>query len=203
MMKKRTTYILLLATLSVFGCAKVETFVKDVLDEDIPIDFAWYSSRNADTKADPDYLVGDVNATGTERHLNSGTSMGVFGYFHPQNGGAAGTWQTGAGAYNAPNLFYNERVSIAGTGGNYTYDYADSRFWPRNTLDRISFIAYYPWNELNTSGSASVNTIVEPFLDSYSARQGMVGFYYVVPENSDDQIDFCISDLCLEQSKAL
>lgn len=190
--------------LSVFGCAKVETYVKDVLKEDVPIDFSWYSNRNIDTKADPDYFVGDVNATGTERHLNSGTSMGVFGYFHPQaSGSVAGTWQTGAGAYNAPNLFYNEPVSITETSGTYTYDYANSRFWPRNTLDRISFIAYYPWNELNTSGSASEETIVEPFLDSRSERQGMVGFYYVVPEKSEDQIDFCVSDLCLEQSKAV
>ena len=48
-MKKRTTYILLLAMLSVFGCAKVETYVKDVLKEDVPIDFSWYSNRNIDT----------------------------------------------------------------------------------------------------------------------------------------------------------
>ncbi len=204
-MKKRTTYILLLALLSVFSCAKVETYVKDTLKEDVPIDFSWYSTRNVFTKADPTYFVGDVaGATSAERHLNSGTSMGVFGYFHPQaSSTVAGTWQTGAGAYNAPNLFYNEPVSITEAGGTYTYDYANSRFWPRNTLDRISFIAYYPWNELNTSGSASVNTIVEPFLDNYSVRQGMVGFYYVVPQNSDDQIDFCVSDLCLEQSKAV
>lgn len=205
-MKKRTTYILLLAALlSGFGCSKVETYVKDVLDEDVPIDFSWYSDRNLGTKADPKYFVGDTARSGSnERHLNSGTSMGVFGYFHPQaSSTVAGTWQTGAGAYNAPNLFYNEPVSITKTGENYTYDYANSRFWPRNTLDRISFIAYYPWNELNESGAASTSTIVEPFLDKSSTRQGMVGFYYVVPQNSDDQIDFCVSDLCLEQSKAL
>ncbi len=204
MMKKRTTYILLLAALlSGFGCSKVETYVKDVLDEYVPIDFSWYSDRNLETKADPNYFVGDVNATGVERHLNSGTSMGVFGYFHPQNEGAAGTWQKGAGAYNAPNLFYNEPVSITETSGTYTYDYANSRFWPRNKLDKISFIAYYPWNELNTSGSATEDTIVEPFLDNRSERQGMVGFYYVVPEDSGDQVDFMVSDLCLEQSKAV
>lgn len=205
MMKKRTTYILLLAALlSGFGCSKVETYVKDVLDEDVPIDFSWYSDRNLDTKADPKYFVGDTTSSGSsERHLNSGTSMGVFGYFHPQNEGAAGTWQTGAGAYNAPNLFYNEPVSITKTGENYTYDYANSRFWPRNKLDKISFIAYYPWNKLNTSGSATEDTIVEPFLDNRSERQGMVGFYYVVPEDSGDQVDFMVSDLCLEQSKAV
>ena len=202
MMKKRTTYIMLLATLAAIGCAKVETEVEDVLKEDEPIDFSWYATRNTATKADPTYFVGDVSTTGQQRHLNSGTSMGVFGYFHPQDGGAAGTWQTGAGAYNAPNLFYNEPVSISESAGTYSYDYEHSRFWPRNDKDKISFIAYYPWNELNTTGSATENTIVEPFLDSRSERQGMVGFYYVVPEDSGDQVDFCVSDLCLEQSKA-
>lgn len=185
------------------GCAKEETIVTDTLKEDVTIDFSWYATRNTATKADTTFFVGDVTATGQQRHLNSGTSMGVFGYFHPQNEGAAGIWQTGAGAYNAPNLFYNEPVSITETSGTYTYDYANSRFWPRNKLDKISFIAYYPWNKLNTSGSATEDTIVEPFLDNRSERQGMVGFYYVVPEDSGDQVDFMVSDLCLEQSKAV
>ena len=184
------------------GCAKVETFVPDTLKEDVPIDFSWYTSR-AQTKANPTYFVGDVTATGTQRHLNSGTSMGVFGYFHPQSNGSAGTWNTSAGAYNTPNLFYNEAVSITESSGNYTYDYVHNRYWPRNKLDRISFIAYYPWNELNTSGAATDETIVEPFLDVNSVRQGMVGFYYVVPAKSEDQVDFMVSDLCLEQSKAV
>lgn len=202
------TFISALLALAVMSCAKIENDVK--INEQLgyeesseTVDFSWYTSRTL-TKADPTYFVGDVTATGTQRHLNSGTSMGVFGYFHPQtSGGAAGTWQIGAGAYNAPNLFYNEPVSITENAGTYTYDYANSRFWPRNNKDKISFIAYYPWNQLNTSGAASENTIVEPFLDNRSERQGMVGFYYVVPEDSGDQVDFMVSDLCLEQSKAV
>ena len=202
-MKKSTTYMMLLAALLSFGCVKVETVQVDILKEDVPIDFSWYTSRNKTTKADPDYFVGTAAGTGGGNHLNPGTSMGVFGYFHPQENGVAGTWKTGAGVYNAPNLFYNEPVSIDEDNGTYTYDYVHSRFWPRNSLDKISFIAYYPWNELNTTGEATENTIVEPFLDSRSQREGMVGFYYVVPEKSEDQIDFMVSDLCLEQSKAV
>jgi hypothetical protein len=190
------------AVLFLGACARVETVVPDTLKEDVPIDFSWYTSR-VQTKADSKYFVGDATTTGAARHLNDGTSMGVFGYFHPQNAGVAGTWDTSDGAYNTPNLFYNEAVSIEEDGGVYTYDYAHDRFWPRNKLDRISFIAYYPWNELNTTGSATDETIVEPFLDSRSERQGMVGFYYVVPAKSDEQVDFMVSDLCLEQSKAV
>lgn len=195
---------LLIAAAAVVVAACVKNEIIDEGKKEA-IDFSWYTNRgNVVTKADPTYFVGDPTTTGVERHLNSGTSMGVFGYFHPQtSGGAAGTWNTGAGAYNAPNLFYNEPVSITENAGTYSYDYTNSRFWPRNKLDKISFIAYYPWNQLNTTGGATENTIVEPFLDSRSERQGMVGFYYVVPEDSGDQVDFMVSDLCLEQSKAV
>lgn len=204
---RRRTFISALLALALVSCVKIENDVKynaelGYEESSETVDFSWYTSRSI-TKADPTYFVGDVTGTGTQRNLNSGTSMGVFGYFHPQSAGVAGTWKTGAGDYNAPNLFYNEPVSITESAGNYTYDYEHNRFWPRNKLDRISFIAYYPWNELNTTGSASESTIVEPFLDRNSVRQGMVGFYYVVPENSDDQVDFMVSDLCLEQSKAV
>ena len=194
--------------LALLSCAKIENDVKinDQLgyeESSETVDFSWYTSRTQ-TKANPTYFVGDVTATGTQRHLNSGTSMGVFGYFHPQtSGGAPGTWNTSAGAYNTPNLFYNEAVSISESAGVYTYDYVHNRYWPRNKKDRISFIAYYPWNELNTTGAATDETIVEPFLDVNSARQGMVGFYYVVPALSENQVDFMVSDLCLEQSKAV
>lgn len=198
---KKNTIILLIAALFAGSC--VENLKFEPEPENETINFSWYATRSMATKADPKYFVGDATATGTERHLNSGTSMGVFGYFHPQNSGVAGTWQHGAGVYNTPNLFYNEAVSITENSGTYTYDYANYRYWPRNKLDKISFFAYYPWNSLNTSGSASENTIVEPFLDTKSEREGLVGFYYVVPEASDKQVDFMVSDLCLEQSKAL
>lgn len=199
---KKHALILIIAALVAASCVENITIVPDVLKEDVPIDFSWYASRSQSTKADPDYYVGGATL-GEERHLKSGTSMGVFGYFHPQSSGTAGTWQHGTGVYNAPNLFYNEPVSVTENGGIYTYDYANSRFWPKNKLDRISFIAYYPWNELNTSGSASSSAIVEPFLDKNSEREGMVGFYYTVKQKAEDQVDFMVSDLCLDQSKAV
>ena len=201
------SFISVLSILALISCLRIENDVRydaelGYEESSDRVDFSWYTSRNQ-TKADPAFFVGDPDGTGTQRHLNDGTSMGVFGYFHPQSSGVAGTWKTGVGDYNAPNLFYNEAVSISEDAGNYTYDYVHDRFWPRNKLDRISYIAYYPWNQLNTSGAANENTIVEPFLDRNSERQGMVGFYYVVPEDSGDQVDFMVSDLCLDQSKAV
>lgn len=185
------------------ACMKIETTDRASYE---PVDFSWYSSRSTEgTRADADYFVGGTTL-GQERHLPEGTSFGVFGYFHPQytslGNNYAGGWNDGVNQ-NYPNLFYNEAVGISVDGLNYEYNYVNSRYWPKNNLDRISFIAYYPWNELNTTGSASADAIVEPFLDSNYDRDGMVGFYYTVPQASEDQVDFMVSDLCLDQSWSL
>lgn len=208
---KRQLHILVLATLALVSCLKVETYVDTDPDfgyvkSNSPVNFSWFSRRSLTTdpasKANPTYFVGNETVTGTERHLPSGTSMGVFGYFHPQTAGVAGSWTDANDNY--PNLFYNEPVSVSESSGTYTYTYPDSRYWPKNVLDRISFIAYYPYNaHLNTDGSQNESAVVEPMLDTYNKHDGMVSFNYRVPENSEDGLDFMISDLCMDQSKAV
>ena len=206
--------ILAICALTLASCFKIER--ETALDQtlkyeasDSPVGFSWYSGRTPLTRADADYFVGDPTVTGTARHLNPGTSMGVFGYFHPQYEDGGGVTQTGGWNdgvnENHPNLFYNEQVAISYNNSidKYTYTYGNDRFWPKNVHDRISFIAYYPWNALNTSGQASTDKIVEPFLDSGYQRDGMVGFYYTVHSDANDQVDFMVSDLCTDQSKTL
>lgn len=183
------------------SCAQVENYTPVIPDS--PVEFAWYSNRTSNaTKADPTYFVGDETVTGTQRHLPVGTAFGVFGYFHPQQTGTAGSWDDSQPNY--PNLFYNEAVTVAQTSGTYTYNYTNSRFWPKNELDRISFLAYYPYNaHLNTDGSQNNNIIVEPVLDTRYKHKGMVSFNYRTPDNSENATDFMISDMCAEQSKAI
>jgi len=184
------------------SCIKNE-IDRDPLTEDVPIDFTWYTLRAGipATKADADYYISSGST-----HLQSEKSFGVFGYFHPQyeEGGTtkAGGWQDGKND-NTPNLFYNEGVSISEDGGYYTYDYENSRFWPRNEYDRISFFAYYPYNPGIADGVPAAGTIVESFLDKTYEREGLVGFYYTVPDAAENQVDFMVSDLCLDQSKAV
>lgn len=198
---KRHLSILAIALLTAFSCVKVEVFEEPVKDS--PVEFSWYSNRTHQaTKANPTYFVGDESVTGTQRHLPSGTSFGVFGYFHQQQSGVAGSWADATPNY--PNLFYNEAVSVNESSGSYTYSYTNSRFWPKNPLDRISFIAYYPYNsELNTDGSQNDDIIVEPVLDARYQHDGMVSFNYRTPDDSDQAVDFMISDLCMDQSKKL
>lgn len=190
--------ISLLAVLGVCSCARVEVF--DLQRE--AINFSWYTySPMRPTKADTGYFV----ESGTT-HLPENRQMGVFGYFHPQDddGVTPGSWLDGN--RNHPNLFFNQPVTIVNDGGTYTCTYpeADSRFWPRNTLDRISFIAYYPYNPaLYNGGEHDASAPVEPVLDDYNRRNGMVGFWYTVPFKDSTQVDFMVSDLCMDQSKAL
>jgi len=193
---KNRALILILIILGAFSCSK-----NTVLDEqpDESIDFSWYAKRSVSTKADASLFVG---GSGTETHLPDGSSFGVFGYFHPQYNGNAGGWKDGVN-YNYPNLFYNEGVTIDEDGGTYSYTYENSRYWPKNTLDRISFFAYYPYNPLLAGETPSDDTIVEPFLDTDYEREGLVGFYYTVPTTAAEGVDFMISDLCLDQSKTI
>ena len=184
--------ILLTAMLAAFACGKME--VLDVPAED-PIDFSWYTKKSsAATKAD-EFFVESTN-------LPLGSSFGVFGYFHPQQSGTAGSW--GDGVQNSPNLLYNEEVAIGGTTSAYTYTYEHSRFWPKNTLDRISFFAYYPYqNHLDTDGTPNEDAVVEPVLDKNYEHSGMVSFNYQVKPDAANHVDLLISDLCKDQSKKI
>ena len=198
---KKKHIILILTALTALSCGRV--VVDDGPDE--PIGFGWYAARSAkaSTKADTGTLVTGVT------HLPSGSTFGVFGYFHAQSGTAqnpvAGGWKDNV-SRNYPNLFYNESVAISGSNGNYTYSYDNSRYWPKNTNDRISFFAYFPYNASmveDEQEQQSNTAIVEPILDYNNAQEGMVSFYYTVPADPADHVDFMVSDLCADQSKAL
>lgn len=200
-MKRRIFIFAVLVIFTLSGCLKIENYTN--VDEqfgyvlsDMPVDFSGYATRQtASTKADTDYFVDSGSS-----HLNAGTEFGVFGYFHPKYEVSSttypGGWKDGVNN-NHPNLFYNEAVSVSESAGLYSYTYANARYWPKNAYDRISFIAYYPWSEVNAS-----NAVVEPFMDTKYEREGMVGFYYTVQEQAEDQVDFMVSDLCLDQSDA-
>ena len=170
------------------------------------VDFSWYTFRSnpkpmpVATRADTNVMVG---GSGVETHLPSGKSFGVFGYYHPQvSNSVAGGWKD-LTHDNTPNLFYNEQVSISESAGVYSYSYVHSRYWPNNNRDRMSFIAYYPYYAGIATGLIDRNALVESFLDSHYEREGMVGFYYLVDPDPAKHVDFLVSDLCCDQSKAL
>ena len=193
-MKSRHIILTILAALSVMGCVKVDIDRNSIQDDQV--DFSWYARRSSSvTKADDSF----VNSGST--NLPIGSSFGVFGYFHPQiDDTHKGGWNDTHPNY--PNLLYNEPVTIGGTTSAYTYTYTNSRFWPKNTMDRISFIAYYPYqNQISADGSPNPDAVVEPVLDSSYGHEGMVSFNYQVKSDAADHVDFMVSDMCMDQSK--
>ena len=166
------------------SCVKVQN---DLPDE-IPLAFDVYSTRvNSNTKADDGIYV----PTGTG-HLPSGSTFGVYGFFHPEKDGNAGSWADANP--NHPDLMFNQSVSVSESAGIYTYSYSPKRYWPRSTDETISFFAYYPYDSNgNDHGITS---------DLTSASNGMGSFRYKSSENPAQQVDFLVSDLCMDQTKA-
>ncbi len=195
-MRKYRTIILILTALASVSCAK-NSLSFDQSEE--PIDFSWYTRRSVSTKAATVENGGIVEGT----VLPEGSSFGVFGYFHAQGeNNTKGSWTDEKNNY--PNLFYNQQVTVGLNNGSYTYDYEDSRYWPKNEYDRISFIAYYPHsNSLVVDDEDETDSALSPILDYGYDRKGMVAFHYTAPAEAKDHVDFMISDLCVDQSKYL
>ena len=167
------------------SCAKVDTY--DTTDP-VSLGFDVYSSRvNGETKADDDVYV----PTGTG-HLPSGSKFGVFGFFHPSIEGVAGSWNDSNP--NHPDLMYNQMVEVSESAGVYTYNYTPKRYWPKSTKETISFFAYYPYDSNGTEHG------IRSTLSKDS--NGMGTLRYTSSENAAEQVDFLVSDLCMDQSKA-
>ena len=186
-------YIFIFIVLVLAACAKVDVLSGDVMSFDV------YTARSGGqsseggewepTKADETYVPTGVG------HLPSGSSFGVFGFFHPEKEGAMGIW--GDTNPNHPNIMYNQQVTVTETAGVYTCDYNPKRYWPVNEKETISFFAYYPYDA--ASGTDSENYVVKS--DLSSASNGMGKLRYKSDEDPAKQADFLVSDLCANQSK--
>lgn len=179
----RKTICILAAISALAACAKVESF-----EEQDALGFDVYSARSTETKADDETYV--PSGTG---HLPNGSKFGVFGFFHPENNGNAGSWTDSNP--NHPNLMYNQMVEVSESAGVYTYNYSPARYWPKSSKETISFFAYYPYDLPNGS-----NYIISSTLDKDS--NGMGTLRYKSSEEPTQQVDFMVSDLCMDQSKA-
>ena len=166
------------------------------------ISFDTYAVR---TKAGDSYI---------SKNIPEGGRFGVFAYFHPAvSDKQAGSWtdkiQGGANA-NRANLMLNQPVEkICPSANTYSYYYPDnqSRYWPRNPNDRISFFAYYPYaaGGFNSdAGDVTGITLQDPDDDTYGYAHNPVGFpkfRFSVHKDPSEQVDFMISDMCLDQCR--
>ena len=105
-MHAKQIFILTLISLAALSCARISV---DTVPQEEPIGFSWYTPRPTTTKADTELFVDGHD-------LSEGTSIGVFGYFHPlyEDGGGTtqhGSWEDGVNV-NRPNLFYEVRDKV-------------------------------------------------------------------------------------------
>ncbi len=199
-MMKKILYIFgLLAVLS--SCAGIET----PGEENVRIGFDTYALR---TKAGDSYVAGSKTV---ESNIPVNSQFGVFAYFHEGNPPAIGTWNNANVNSNYSNMLLNEPVKrVEPSTGTYSYTYTNSRYWPNNTTDRISFFAYYPYAknafivDENAESDGTGITLQDPEDDHYAFYHNPVGFpkfKFVVNKDASKQVDFMISDMCLNQSK--
>lgn len=191
--------------LAAVSCTKVESFG----EEDLRIGFDTYALRTA-TKAGDSFIGGNGNAT-TNIPVNG--KFGVFAYFHPGDAATStiGTWNNANVNSNYSNLLLNEPVTrVEPSTGTYDYTYTNSRYWPKNEWDRISFFAYYPYSanafvaDENAQSDGTGITLQDPDDDHNVYSKNPVGlpkFKFVVNPDASKQVDFMISDMCLNQSK--
>lgn len=196
--------------LVIFGLfAAIVSCSKTNVDEGEPerIGFDTYALR---TKAGDSYIGGNGGST-TNIPVNS--KFGVFAYFHPGDASTStvGTWNNADVNSNYSNMLLNEPVTrVEPSTGTYAYTYSNSRYWPKNSTDRISFFAYYPYAtnafvvDENAASDGTGITLQDPEDDHYGYSHNPVGFpkfKFVVNPDASKQVDFMVSDMCMNQNK--
>ena len=195
--------IIIWLTAALLSCAKIDNSG----GKSERVGFDTFAIR---TRAGSSYIGGNGNST-TNIPVNS--KFGVFAYFHPGSNGNTGTWNTNNVYANTSNLMLNQWVQrIEPSENTYAYYYPaeDSRYWPKNETDRISFFAYYPYAanafvvDENAQSDGTGITLQDPDDDHYGFVHNPVGFpkfKFVVNPDASKQVDCMISDMCLNQSK--
>jgi hypothetical protein len=203
MMKTKILLLFGLAAATV-SCVRIET-----MNGDGRIGFDTYALR---TKAGSSYIGGNGNS---QTNIPNDSKFGVFAYFHPGDASTEtlGQWNNSNVNSNYSNLMLNQWVQRQEPTQNtygYYYPTANSRYWPNNIYDRISFFAYYPYAanafiaDENAESDGTGITLLDPVNDYQGYSENPVGFpkfRFVVNPDASQQVDFMISDMCLNQSK--
>ena len=167
-MKKNYLFgMLALAAMTMVGCSNDE--VVNDYSQDNAIQFGTYVGRDASSRA----IVIDNAKLATD-------GFGVFAYYHQGTKDAAGTYT----ASSKPDFMYNQEVTgVKGNDGNYTWSYSPVKYWPNNLNDRVSFLAYAPYD-----ANANIETLAE----------NNTSIKFLVEETVTKQIDLLY--LCQEEN---
>ena len=122
-----------------------------------------------------------------EQGIGANQSIGVYAYYHDNT-----TWSDAA----VPNFMWNQQATCQEKGGNFTY--SPLKYWPNESSDKLSFIAYYPYTEESPGNPESPAypanaTGLQTLLANTGT--GLPTFRFTVKEAEADQVDFLLSEL--------
>ena len=124
----------------------------------------------------------------TNTTLPIGQAFGLFCYMH------TGDWAT---ASTNANFMYNQMVSVSGTATAQTFTYSPVKYWPNNSSDKLSFLAYYPYKGADIAFKDAADADYTP------STHGMPKAHFTVQPTAADQVDFMYADLATDQTKAV
>lgn len=151
-----------LAALTITSCQK--DLVINQIPEEQPIEFGTYVGRDAQTKAS----VTDLDALKA-----SDKGFGVFAYYTTTADG----FKTPFSDFSS-NFMNNQQIKWNTTKS--VWEYQPEKFWPNNTNDKLSFIAYAPYNNTLTINGSCETSITVP-----EDATNHVDFVYATDGTSD------------------
>jgi hypothetical protein len=121
-----------------------------------------------------------------EQGIDAGQSIGVYAYYHDNT-----TWSAAA----VPNFMWNQQATCLEKGGNFSY--SPLKYWPNESEDKLSFMAYFPYTDVNAADPESAESPTKTGLTPLMANSdaGLPSFRFTVKETADDQVDFLVSEL--------
>ena len=138
-------------------------------------------------------------AYSVEQGIDAGQSIGVYAYYHDGS-----TWDADE-AYNTanpeapkrliPNFMWNQQATCLEKGGNFSY--SPLKYWPNESDDKLSFMAYFPYTDVNAADPGSAESPTKTGLTPLMANSdaGLPSFRFTVNESADNQVDFLLSEL--------
>lgn len=128
---KTNLFIAALSLVVLAGCSGEDEIDTLVAKSDNAITFGTYVGKQ--TKAN------EISDFGT------GATFGVLGYY-----AVGGTYDKFSANFMAQETMTKE--------GNGTWSYTNTKYWPNNTTDKISFVAYYPSSITPSVADGSIST---------------------------------------------
>lgn len=167
---KKIFFLAATAALALSSCSSDEELVQSPdLNGDVAVSFDNYLQRS-----------------GRGTHITTTASVkkegfGVFAYDHAQ-----APVETYTNSYIAPNFFSNEKVTFSTTPDPDRWVYANTKYWPNNPGNMLSFYAYAPYDANIKPGYAESN----PRLILNGDYNGPA-LYYKLPTDLAQTVDLC------------